>query len=127
MTAIVLLALLCVSILGYFLNRQAATKLRANGTRLHSVPGYHGLYSLLSTIVPVVVLIVLWLIFQGPLIDRFTMSGLPAGSLDELDTGGRQLILAEIKSISRGRIFGNPEVWKVDAADRYVWMHAVAG
>lgn len=127
MTAIAFLALLCVSILGYLLNRQAATRLRMHGTRLHSVPGYHGLYALLCTIVPVAVLIVLWLALQGPMIDRFTMSALPTGSLDELDTGGRQLVLAEIKSIARGRIFGNPEAWKVDAADRYAWMHAVAG
>ena len=127
MTTFVFVTLLCVSMLGYALNRQAATKLRASGTRLHSVPGYHGLYSLLSTVVPVVVLIVLWLMLQGPLIDRFTMSGLPAGSFDKLDAGGRQLILTEIKSISRGRIFGNPEAWKVDAADRYARMHVVAG
>ena len=127
MTTFAFAALLCVSILGYSLNRHAATRLRANGTRLHSVPAYHGLHSLLSTMVPVVTLIVTWLMLQGPLIDRFTMSGLPAGSLDGLDTGGRQLILAEIKSISRGRIFGDPEAWKIDAADRYVRMHAISG
>ncbi len=127
MTTFTFAVLLCVSTLGYLLNKQAATKLRANGTTLHSVPGYHGLYSLLSAVVPVAALIVLWLVLQGPLIDRFTMSGLPAGSLDEFDAGGRQLILTEIKSISRGRIFGNPEAWKVDAADRHVRTHVFAG
>ncbi len=127
MTSFAFASLLCVSILGYALNRQAATRLRASGTRLQSVPGYHGLYSLLSTLVPVAVLIVTWLALQGPLTDRLTVSGLPPGSLDGLDTGGRQLVLAEIKSISRGRIFGTPEAWKRDAADRHLWMQAVSG
>ncbi|WP_254441485.1 phosphate ABC transporter permease subunit PstC [Ruegeria arenilitoris] len=127
MTTFVFAALLGVSILGYLLNRRAAAGLRADGTSLHSLPGYHGLFSFLSTLVPVFVLIVLWLILQGPVIDHVVMSGLPAGSLDGLDTGGRQLVLAEIKSISRGQIFGEPEQWKMDAAQRYLELHQMSG
>jgi phosphate transport system permease protein len=68
---------------------------------------------------PGFILLILWLLFQGPVIDRMIMGGLPAGSTEGLETGPLQLILAEIKSISRGQIFGTPEQWKVEAAERY--------
>jgi phosphate transport system permease protein len=110
--------LFAVSIAGYLWNRRAASVLREGGARLHSLSGFHGLYSLLSAAIPAVIVVLLWLIFQGPIIDWLIMSGLPAGTLDELSKGARQLTLAEIKSIAGGRIFGQPEPWKLEAAER---------
>jgi phosphate transport system permease protein len=57
---------------------------------------------------PGFILLILWLLFQGPVIDRMIMGGLPAGTTEGLETGPLQLILAEIKSISRGQVFGTP-------------------
>ncbi len=127
MTTLVFLTLLIASIAGYVMNRQAATSIRDGGARLHSLSGYHGLYSLLVICVPVLVLILVWLALQGPVIDRMTMASLPAGTLDGLDSGATQLILAEIKSIARGRIFGTPEDWKLAAAEGHEARHRLAG
>lgn len=110
--------LFAVSIAGYLWNRRAASVLREGGARLHSLSGFHGLYSFLTAAIPAVVVVLFWLILQGPIIDWLVMSGLPAGTLDGLSKGARQLTLAEIKSIAGGRIFGTPEPWKLEAAER---------
>jgi phosphate transport system permease protein len=118
MTSIAFLLLLVAAILGYFWNLRAAVAIRDGGAKLHSLSGFHGGYSFLVVALPAFVLLLLWLLFQGVVIDRLVMGGLPAGTLDDMGSGARQLTLAEIKSIAGGRIFGEPEQWKMDAAER---------
>ncbi len=118
MTTLAFALLLLVSFAGYYLNRRAAQSLLNNDVTLHSIPRFHGLYSGLSILVPVLVLILLWLFLQGPVIDRLVMSGLAPADVVGLSSGERQLVLAEIKSISGGRVFGTPAAWKVAAANR---------
>ncbi|TDE38267.1 phosphate ABC transporter permease subunit PstC [Antarcticimicrobium sediminis] len=133
MTALPFLLLILATLAGYLLNRMAAGSIRANGARLHSMISYHGMFAALLVLVPVLTIILLWLAFEGPIIDRVVMSGLPDGLLDGQGDGALQLVLAEIKSISRGQIFGTPEDWKIAAADSYSalrtqsdwWMVAV--
>ncbi|MDE0112737.1 MAG: phosphate ABC transporter permease subunit PstC [Albidovulum sp.] len=117
---IAFIVLLLFAISGYILNRISARAIRDGGTRLHSVPGYHGLFSFFVVFVPVFVLILLWLALQGPVLDAIVMGRLPPGTLDDLGTGARQLLLAEIKSIAGGRIFGQPEDWKLAAGQDLV-------
>jgi phosphate transport system permease protein len=125
MTTAAFLCLFVLAIAGYIWNRQAATAIRAGGTRLHSLEGFHGFYSLLTVLVPALVLILLWQILQGPVIDALLKGGI-SERLDGLGTGEVQLIVAEIKSISRGAVFGTPEPWKYEAADRYLALNARA-
>jgi phosphate transport system permease protein len=126
MTTAAFLCLLILSIVGYVWNRQAATAIRNGGARLHSLTGFHGFYSLLMIFVPVIVLILLWLVLEGPVIDLILKAGI-SERLEGLGTGEVQLIVAEIKSISRGAIFGTPEQWKLDAAERYLALNARSG
>ena len=127
MTLLPFLLLIVAVIVGYAINRMAARAIRDGGSRLHSMTSYHGMFSALLILVPVLTFMLLWLALQGTVIDRITMAGLPDGVLDGLDTGGLQLVLAEIKSVSRGQIFGTPEDWKIAAADRYVGLNTRAG
>ncbi|MEE4118726.1 MAG: phosphate ABC transporter permease subunit PstC [Paracoccaceae bacterium] len=127
MTLVAFLILFVATVAGYFLNRQAARAIRSGGTRLHSLESFHGLYSALLIIVPVFVVMLVWLVLEGPAVDALVMGSLPDGVLEGLDTGAVQLILAEIKSISRGQIFGTPEDWKIAAAERLVAYHEVSG
>ncbi|SLN31364.1 Phosphate transport system permease protein PstC [Pseudoruegeria aquimaris] len=124
MTSLAFFVLLLACVVGYWINRRGAQAIRADGQRLHSLASYHGLFSALMILVPVLTLILLWLVLQGPVIDRLTMAALPEGALDGLDSGGLQLVLAEIKSISRGQIFGTPEDWKIAAAEHHVALKA---
>ena len=126
MTALPFLLLILATLAGYVLNRMAARTIRDKGVRLHSMTSYHGMFSALMVLVPVLTIILLWLVLEGPVIDRLVMSGLPDGVLDGQGAGAVQLVLAEIKSVSRGQIFGTPEDWKLAAAARYTAMRAQA-
>ncbi|WBU57385.1 phosphate ABC transporter permease subunit PstC [Paracoccus sediminicola] len=119
--------LLTASLVGYVFNRRAAVAIRADGTRLHSLPYFHGLYAALMVLVPVLVLILVWLALRGPTIDMMVMSSLPADATAGMGPGDRQLLSSEIVSIARGQIFGEPEPWKLAAAERMVSLQNAAG
>ncbi|MCY4541582.1 MAG: phosphate ABC transporter permease subunit PstC [Rhodobacteraceae bacterium] len=125
MITLAFLILLAASVAAYVWNYRAAQSIRKQGTRLSSVSMYHGLYALLVVLIPVVLLMLLWLSLQEPLLERVLMRSLPqASALD--DAGARQLILAEIRSIAGGRIFGQPEEWMLVAAERLNQMNQYA-
>lgn len=133
MTIAPFVILLFAAILGYVINVKSARMLRTDGARLHSLTGFHGMYSFLLVIVPVLTFVLFWIALQGPIVDRIMMSSLPDGVLDGLGSGQLQLIGAEIRSIAGGRVFGTPEDWKLEAAERLVtyrstsqWMLLIA-
>ena len=123
MTLVPFLLLTLAALAAYALNRQAAKALRSRGRRLHSLAGYHGLYALLMVLIPVLTFTLIWLVLQGPVIDRMVLAGLPDGALDSLGDGGGQLVLSEIKSLAKGQVFGTPEEWKLTAARHLVALH----
>lgn len=126
MTGLAFLILFVAVILGYMLNRMAATQIKSTGARLHSLSGFHGLYAALLVGLPGIIVILLWIILQPTFVERSVMAGLPAGVLDGLDTGGVSLVLAEIKSVAQGQVFGTPEDWKLAAAETLVARNASA-
>ncbi|KUJ80667.1 phosphate ABC transporter permease [Ruegeria marisrubri] len=127
MTALPFVLLAVAVIAGYTINRMAAKSIRDGGSRLHSMASYHGMFSALVILVPVLTFILLWLLLQGTVIDRLVMGALPDGALEGLDSGGVQLVLSEIKSISRGQVFGTPESWKLEAAEHHAALQTKAG
>ncbi|MFN6924418.1 MAG: phosphate ABC transporter permease subunit PstC [Tabrizicola sp.] len=126
MTGLAFLILFVAVILGYSLNRMAADQIKSRGARMHSLTGFHGLYSALLVAVPGLIVILAWLAFQPVIVERSVMAGLPDGVLDGLDTGAVSLVLAEIKSIARGQVFGTPEDWKFAAAETLTARNASA-
>jgi len=126
MNALAFLILIAIALGGYALNRRAARALLVNGAQLHSIPPFHGLFSGLTILLPVLVVVLAWLVLQTPLVDRMVMAGLPAAETEGLSLGERQLLLAEIKSISGGRVFGTPADWKLAAAERMAGLQSTA-
>lgn len=120
MTGIAFLILFAAVIFGYLLNRAAATQIRAKGAKMHSLAAFHGLYAALLVALPGFIVILMWLMLQGPIIDSAVMASLPFSALDGVESGAASLILSEITSISRGQIFGTPEEWKLAAAELMV-------
>ncbi len=120
------LLLLGATLLAYFLNRKAAISIRAGGTQLHSLESFHGLFAALSVLVPVLAGILIWLVLRGSAVDWFLLQSLPEGTFDGLDSGASQLIVAEIKSIAGGRVFGTPDPWKTEAAERLLRYNEIA-
>jgi phosphate transport system permease protein len=118
MTLVAFLILLAAVVLGYMLNLSAANQLRSRGSTLHSLVGFHGSFAALVIGLPGFILILLWLMIQGAVIEGAVMGGLPDGVLDGRDAGAVNLVLAEIKSVATGQVFGTPEDWKIEAAGR---------
>ena len=117
MEALAFFLLFAAALFGYALNRRAALQIRDGGARLHSLGGFHGGYSFLIVALPAFVLVLLWLLLQGFFIDRIVMASI-SDETAGMASGQLQLVLAEIKSIAGGRIFGDPEPWKLAAAER---------
>ncbi|MFN3276338.1 MAG: phosphate ABC transporter permease subunit PstC, partial [Paracoccus sp. (in: a-proteobacteria)] len=125
MTGLAFALLLSAAIAGYVMNRKAALALRDGGQRLHSLGMFHGLYALLLVMVPAVVVTLLWVATQAGVINWLVMSGLPEGSLDGV--ANPQLVLSEIQSLAQGRVFGTPDPWKIEAAERMVNLRVLSG
>lgn len=125
MTGLAFALLLSAAIAGYVMNRQAALALRDGGQRLHSLGMFHGLYALLLVMVPAIVVTLLWIAMQAGVINWLVMSGLPDGVMDGV--ANPQLVLSEIQSLAQGRVFGTPEPWKVEAAERMVSLRGLSG
>ncbi|MBK0399221.1 phosphate ABC transporter permease subunit PstC [Limibaculum sp. M0105] len=121
------LVLLLAAAVGYVMNRATARAAIAGGSaRFHSLAGFHGAYALLLTGLPAVLFVLLWLLLQGSVIDSIVIGSLPETEMAGLDAGRLSLIEAEIKSIARGNIFGTPEPWKLEAAERYNSLRSIA-
>jgi phosphate transport system permease protein len=118
MTLVAFLLLLAAVVFAYVLNRVAATQIKSSGRRLHSLTGFHGGYAALVVGLSGFLLLILWLLLQGTIIDRMTMASAPADIVGALDRDGANLALAEIQSIAAGQVFGTPDAWKVAAAER---------
>ena len=112
--------------IGYVINLRAAQAIRNGGAPLHSLVGFHGMFAALVVIVPVFILILAWIALADPLVQRLVAASLPDGTFDGLGTGAIQLIMAEINSLAGGRVFGTPEPWKIEAAQRLVGYERTA-
>ena len=114
--AFVLLLILVMA--SYAVNLTAARNIRRGGKHLHSVAFYHGFFAMLHVGLPVLCVLLIWLLLQNPIIELIVVRALPENLMSSLDIGQQQLLLAEIKSVASGRIFGEPAAEVVDAAGR---------
>ncbi len=127
MVGYLLLAILLFSIAAYFVGRLAGNRFVAShGATTHSLPLYHGAFVAVWVGVPALVLLLLWLLAQGPVIDNLLLSTLPSALVDNASTAERNLILSEIKNVAAGRVFGTPTPGIVAAADTLVRWQQIA-
>src|SRR5512134_3315727 len=109
MIGYVLLAIIALSVASYVLGRRGAVA--AVGGReheLHSRPTYHGAFVAAWVGIPALLLVLVWLVFQGPVINTLLLWSLPPGTTEGLDSGRIDLLLSEIRSVAAGNIFGEP-------------------
>ena len=98
MIGYVLFGIIALSVLSYLLGRRravAAVAGRAN--ELHSRPTYHGAFVAAWVGIPSILLVLIWLLLQGPVIDKLLLWSLPPGTTDGLDNGQISLLLSEIQ------------------------------
>ncbi|MCY4186029.1 MAG: phosphate ABC transporter permease subunit PstC [Rhodobacteraceae bacterium] len=118
MTILAFALLIFFASLGCIINHRSAVSLRNSRLRLASITLYHGLFSLFLVFIPILILILLWLVLQNPLLELYLLRSVLAEYLAGASKGETDLMLAEIRSIASGIIFGQPEEWKLAAGEQ---------
>jgi phosphate transport system permease protein len=127
MLSYLFLALLLLVLTGFLLGRRKAQGISASTEiPMHSLAGYHGWFVAAWVGIPSFLLVILWLLFQGPVIDWLLVASLPPERVDGLDLGQLALLISEIKSIAAGNVFGEPDVMVWAAAERYNRWNQIA-
>ncbi len=95
-TQILFYVLLVVVIIGYYLSRQRASQHRrqlATSETMHSLPKYYGYYTAIWAGVPALLLLLLWIAFEGTVIDKALIKTMSAG----MQSNNVGLVLNDIK------------------------------
>jgi len=105
MSLFVLVAiLLTLSAVGYRLGRRRAlASVGGNARRLHSLPGYHGLYVALWCALPALLVILGWITFEGRIVESLVISGLPENAR-QVSEAELNLLVNDIKNLASGNI-----------------------
>ena len=116
-----------LSAASYLLGRRRAVNVASfDALTLHSRPGYHGAFVAMWAGLPSFILVLLWLVFQGPVVDGLLVSSLPAERIAGLDSAQIDLLVSEIKAVARGRVFGEPDEHVLAAAERLASWQGIA-
>jgi phosphate transport system permease protein len=123
-----LLAILAFALVAFFIGRTSGQRfVAADGAKVHSLPGYHGAFVAVWVGVPALVLVVLWLVLQGTVIDNLLLGTLPASLVEGRSPAQMSLLLSEIKNVAAGVLFGEPDPAVVAAAETLVRWQQLAG
>lgn len=124
MTATLLLAILALTAAAYASGERRARRAAAEaGVRLHSLPSYHGAYVAIWVGVPSLVLLLVWLLVQGSVVDGLLIRSLPDAPASPAE---RDLLLSEIHNVAAGLLFGTPSPEIAAAALRLNHWTAIA-
>ncbi|OWU83600.1 ABC transporter permease [Oceanicola sp. 22II-s10i] len=99
--SIIVLIVLALAAVGFFVGRARALA-TAGGEirRLHSLPGYYGYNVLIWTVVPALLVLILWLVAQPMLIENRVKSMIPEDAY--ADSGALSLIMSDVRRVADG-------------------------
>ncbi len=124
MAGLTFLLIVALTAIAYVVGRATGSRILArHGVAMHSLPGYHGAFVAAWVGIPALVLVLLWLLLQGTVVDNLIIGSIP--DLPD-DVGEVQLILSEIKNVAAGRIFSEPTAEIEAAAARYAAWSTIA-
>ena len=118
----VFIALIGFSFLAFFVGRRKAVarQLASSGIKPHSLPGYHGGYVALWSVIPGLLLFTLWLIIKPVFIRAQVLANLP-NEISVLPEGQLSLIYNDIRNLAEGNIVSSdPTVYVEAAAQQYI-------
>ena len=84
------------------LARRRGERARAEGQILHSRPGQHGLYALIWTAVPALVVLIAANVFSGEIEHRLLTAGAP-DSVSQLEPFRREAFFADARRVGAGQ------------------------
>ena len=119
-TPILLVLLLALtSAAYYFWCKRALRVAEGKIRRLHSLPGYYGLYVALWAALPALLVLGVWLLMQGSVITRMVVSALPE-SIQQLGPDRLNLVVNDIRNLVSGNIVsGEPDAVMLAASEHY--------
>ena len=99
----------------------------AQGTvrNLHSLPGYHGLYTALWAAVPALLLLGIGVALKGPIVTNIVVSDLPQ-EVQSLSPERLNLIVNDIRNLASGNIASQKTPAMLAAAERYIRLQGYA-
>jgi phosphate transport system permease protein len=123
---ILIAVLLVLALIGFYLGRNRAV-VAAGGhlSRLHSVPGYYGVYVALWAGLPAFLVFVLWSVMEGTVINTLVMASLPS-SIGGLSDQEMALLRVDIHNLAYGNIVSRtPDPALVAAAQYYQYLRGI--
>ena len=127
MASYVLLAIIVFSLVAFYVGRAAGKGFAASAAgTVHSLPGYHGAFVAVWVGIPALILVLLWLVAQGPVINSLLVSSLPQAVVDGRTPAEINLVISEIKNVAAGRLFAEPTPDIIAAAERLVRWEEIA-
>jgi len=120
-------ALLVLTLISFFISRRRA-RMCADGRtyKLHSRPAYHASFVAAWVGIPASLLLLVWLLLQGTLLDRLIMASLPSDFVADKGVGELNLILSQIKAVAGGTVFGEPAPPILEAGERLKGWRSIA-
>lgn len=104
--SLLLLLIFVITAVAYVTGRSKAAALRNSddpANRPHSLPRYYGYMAAIWTLVPALVIVILWGLFQQTILTNMLTAELPA-EISALPEGQLNLVLNDIKNIAAGNM-----------------------
>jgi phosphate transport system permease protein len=122
-TSTLIILLLGLMSLAYYLGRKRSLGLVSGRVRdLHSLPSYYGLQTALWCGIPALILIVLWVAFEGSVVTGLVVEALPQ-EIQELPPERLDLVLNDIRNLATGNIVSSEVDQQMQqAADHYAGL-----
>tara|TARA_R110000868_G_scaffold11751_17_gene57383 strand:- start:6287 stop:7669 length:1383 start_codon:yes stop_codon:yes gene_type:complete len=121
-----LIALIALTVFGYYFGRSRATALVSGNTRaLHSRPNYYGVYTAMWCAVPAALIAIVWLAVQPGITESLVISALPE-ALQSLPADRLGLLVNDIHNLADGNIVSrNADTTMIAAADQLNRFRAI--
>ena len=117
-----ILLLVAMALAAFYMGRRRSLAMvggPAHGTRLHSLPGYYGYFTLISCLLPALGVFLLWVLLEPKVVVALVVGGLPDAQR-AMSPGELNLLVNNIQNLAAGdAISGQADAVMRDAAERY--------
>ncbi len=126
-TSTLIFILLGLMALAYYLGRKRSLRLVSGRVRdLHSLPSYYGMQTALWCGIPALLLLVLWISFEGSVVTALVVNDLPT-EIQNLPPERLNLVLNDIRNLATGNIVsGQVDAMTRQAADHYAALEQIS-
>ena len=123
----ILIVLLLISSVAYVLGRKRSFQVTDNQPRtLHSLPSYYGYYTALWSMLPALVVLVLWVGFENHVVTTLVVDALPE-HYRQVSEGNLGLIINDIQNLATGgMVSGEPDPEMIKAAEHYNQLQSIS-